>query len=134
VRTSVLDTPAIVQALVEAINEPGLIDVTFGDMFTVATLFEGGAVIRGAASKLGGTLSNFSLRLGNAGFARIGNSAANKTFDAVARALRMTPETKNIFRAVLHESKRSVGRGGANNYEYKELLKIGKEFLETYGK
>ncbi len=143
---SVLDKIAQATAVVESVNaginlesivEPGLIS-TWDEMLLLPVGELIGGTVKGGvalARGLGEFSTNFNLRLGQAGFARFfGNQAANREVSAVARALKMTGEQTKNFSKYIHEIKGSVGKGGANNFEFQDLKELGKEFLETYGK
>jgi len=136
VRSSVAEKAAIAKALVRAaestvdfvaISEPPGLISTGDEAFIsgIGGLFKGG--IRNLAS-------NFMAKVSTAGgFARIGNTIANKQFDAVANALKMTKELKYEFRHFVESVKNGI-RGGADNYSFKQLKELGREFMELYGK
>lgn len=124
------NTPADYSAL----SADSIQDVTLQDLFSVAGIVaaagESVALVKGLhalSANLAGKLAT------NGGFARVGNSLVNKMVTDVANKLKMTPIQRREFGSYIEAVKDGV-RGGADNYRFKQILEIGKEFLNLYGK
>jgi hypothetical protein len=70
------------------------------------------------------------LKKGGKNAAKFGaNRVAKKQVDAVAQQLKMTGAQRKKFGKFIETTKGREGRGGADNFDYDELIELGKEFL-----
>jgi RHS repeat-associated protein len=111
----------------KSVGKAALVGGTFGGAFQALSKLATIAKWEQTASKS----SFFKVLSNEKGFANFGsNKIFNKQVSDVAKQLGMKGVEKKEFGNYIEFVKDSIGKKGADNFTYKELLELGKEFMQ----